>query len=110
MKIQKKKQKKISLIFLLLIFSVVIPTAFLGNKNTSQNAPVPKPSTDGYTLVWKEDFNGTELDTGIWNYETAEGIWNTGGNAELQHYRQENVAGRNAPRGYRMSGRFHARH
>ncbi|WP_088654149.1 family 16 glycosylhydrolase [Geofilum rhodophaeum] len=45
-----------------------------------------------YQLVWEEDFEGTSLHTDVWNYETGVGVWNTGANAELQHYRAENVA------------------
>lgn len=46
----------------------------------------------GYSLKWEENFNGTELNTDVWNYETQVGVWNTEANKELQHYRQENVA------------------
>ncbi len=45
-----------------------------------------------YELVWQEDFNGTELNTDVWNYDTGVGIWNTGANAELQYYQSDNVA------------------
>lgn len=45
-----------------------------------------------YQLVWEEQFEGTSLNTDVWNYETGVGVWNTGANAELQHYRAENVA------------------
>jgi beta-glucanase (GH16 family) len=45
-----------------------------------------------YTLIWEDNFNGTTLDSSVWNIEHKEGIWNTGANAELQHYKKENVA------------------
>ena len=45
-----------------------------------------------YLLVWEDNFNGTTLDSSIWNIESREGVWNTGGNGELQYYRKENVA------------------
>lgn len=48
-------------------------------------------SAQAYKLVWEETFEGTELDTGIWNLETKVGVWNWGNNRELQHYRAENV-------------------
>src|SRR5690554_8031821 len=44
-----------------------------------------------YQLVWEEQFEGTSLNTDVWNYETGVGVWNTETNAELQHYRAENV-------------------
>lgn len=45
--------------------------------------------TDGYSLVWSDDFNGTALDTDMWNVEVN---GNGGGNNELQYYRAENVS------------------
>lgn len=44
-----------------------------------------------YILVWEDNFDGTSLDSSIWNIEHKEGVWNTGGNQELQYYRKENV-------------------
>lgn len=44
-----------------------------------------------YTLVWEDQFDGNQLDASKWNIEQREGIWNTGGNKEFQHYKQENV-------------------
>lgn len=46
----------------------------------------------GYELVWEENFDGASLNPDVWNVETAIGIWNTGANQELQHYRAENVS------------------
>lgn len=49
------------------------------------------PAIDGMTLVWQDEFNGTQLDTGKWSYETGYYIsddpnsWGWG-NAELEHY------------------------
>ncbi len=45
--------------------------------------------TDGYKLVWQDLFDGNELDLTAWNIEVN---GNGGGNAELQYYREENVA------------------
>ncbi|MBN2484965.1 MAG: T9SS type A sorting domain-containing protein [Bacteroidales bacterium] len=45
-----------------------------------------------YELVWEDNFDGTTLDSSIWNIEQRVGIWNTGSNRELQHYRKENVS------------------
>lgn len=46
-----------------------------------------------YQLVWSDEFNGTALDTSIWNYEIGTGD-NGWGNNELQYYtdRTENVS------------------
>lgn len=45
-----------------------------------------------YQLVWEDNFDGTTINADVWNVETQVGIWNTGSNRELQHYRAENVS------------------
>jgi beta-glucanase (GH16 family) len=47
--------------------------------------------SQNYNLVWEDNFNGTTLDSSIWNIEQRIGVWNTGENQELEHYRKENV-------------------
>lgn len=44
-----------------------------------------------YKLVWEDNFDGQSLDSSKWNVEQKVGVWNTGSNAEFQHYRSENV-------------------
>ena len=46
-------------------------------------------ATDGYQLVWSDEFDGTALDETLWNIEVN---GNGGGNNELQYYRRENVS------------------
>ncbi len=41
------------------------------------------PQTDAYSLVWQDEFNGTELNSADWNYELHEPGWV---NNELQKY------------------------
>ena len=43
-----------------------------------------------YELVWSDEFNGTDLDRSVWDFNTGGGGW---GNQELQYYtdRTENV-------------------
>ncbi|MCH1445172.1 MAG: fasciclin domain-containing protein [Luminiphilus sp.] len=57
-----------------------------------------EPTLDGYTLVWHDEFDGSELNADDWNYETGDGTefglpagW---GNDELQIYtaNTENVS------------------
>lgn len=49
------------------------------------------PSIAGMTLIWQDEFNGTQLDTSKWNYELGYYIgddpnsWGWG-NGELEHY------------------------
>lgn len=44
---------------------------------------------DGYKLVWEDLFDGTSLDSSVWNVEVN---GDGGGNNELQYYRAENVS------------------
>ena len=50
--------------------------------NTGFSTPLTSP---GYTLVWNDEFSGTALDGGTWNYEIGNGSggW---GNHELEYY------------------------
>jgi len=56
--------------------------------------PNPQPgfqgneSYPGYSLVWQDEFEGSEIDTTDWNYETGGGGW---GNNEWQYYRSRNA-------------------
>ncbi len=45
----------------------------------------------GMKLVWRDEFNGTELNTADWTFESGNGAdgW---GNAELQYYKKENTS------------------
>ncbi len=45
----------------------------------------------GYTLVWRDEFEGESLNTSNWTYEIGTGS-NGWGNNELQYYRAENTA------------------
>jgi beta-glucanase (GH16 family) len=52
---------------------------------------VAPTSYDGYTLVWSDEFDGTEIDTNNWNLDTGCQLVGCG-NEELQHYRPENAS------------------
>lgn len=74
---------------------------FIGNPNAprpdeSDHEDIPigtpsNPAIEGMTLAWQDEFNGSQLDTSKWNYETGYYInddpnsWGWG-NAELEHY------------------------
>ncbi|RXZ83146.1 glycosyl hydrolase family protein [Paenibacillaceae bacterium] len=74
---------------------------FIGNPDAPrpdvtdhENIPIgtpTDPAIDGMTLIWQDEFNGTQLDTSKWNYETGYYInddphsWGWG-NAEVAHY------------------------
>lgn len=48
-------------------------------------------SRSGYTLLWRDEFDGAALDESKWTHETGTGTdgW---GNAELQYYRPNNTS------------------
>lgn len=54
---------------------------------------LPTLALADYSLVWSDEFDGTELNTDDWNYDLGDGCpdlcgW---GNNELEYYRSENV-------------------
>lgn len=50
---------------------------------TTQSAVEDVPQYDDYTLLWNDEFNGSSLNTDMWNYEPHEPGWT---NNELQEY------------------------
>lgn len=42
-----------------------------------------------WQLIWSDEFNGTSVNTGNWNFETGAGGW---GNNEQQYYRAQNAS------------------
>src|ERR1035437_2458323 len=53
---------------------------YLPIDNTGYTTPLSYP---GYTLAWNDEFNGTTLNSTVWNYEIGGGGW---GNQELEYY------------------------
>ncbi len=51
----------------------------------NQTADEDVPQLDGYTLLWHDEFNGTDMDMNIWSYDPHEPGWT---NQELQEYTQ----------------------
>lgn len=52
---------------------------------------LPGPSATYNTLVWSDEFNGSAVNEGDWNFEIGRGT-NGWGNQELQYYRKENTS------------------
>ena len=48
---------------------------------------------EGYTLIWNDEFDGNDVNTDNWSFETGTGCPNLcgWGNNELQYYRHENA-------------------
>jgi beta-glucanase (GH16 family) len=76
------KHIKISLSILFLLTVVV---------SCKQSDPIQRE----YSLVWSDEFNGTELDLTKWEVQTGDGsdygLWRWGNN-EDQYYRKENIS------------------
>ena len=52
--------------------------------NQSDSGYTTPLSYPGFTLVWSDEFDGAQLNTSDWNYETGASGW---GNQESQYYR-----------------------
>lgn len=70
-------------VYLSMLLTMVAPIASMADNSPQSGA------TNGYELVWSDEFNGTTLNTKAWNIEVN---GNGGGNNELQYYRSENVS------------------
>ena len=62
--------------------------------NLNLTGPTSPSAYDGFTLLWSDEFDGSDLNQVNWNYEigTGENGW---GNNELQYYRAENTTVQN---------------
>jgi beta-glucanase (GH16 family) len=59
-------------------------TRILINDKGTNVSPLSYP---GYSLVWADEFNGSTMDMGSWNYNVGDGCPNCGwGNNELEYY------------------------
>lgn len=65
-------------------------TVSVNNSEGGQGYTSPE-TYPGMTLTWRDEFEGTQLNTSFWTFETGTGD-NGWGNNELQYYRQENTA------------------
>ncbi|WP_096155583.1 carbohydrate binding domain-containing protein [Bacillus sp. FJAT-45066] len=84
-----KKSFSLFLVFLL-VMSNFSSTLAANNENATTN--------DDWTLVWEDNFEGSELDLSKWSYDKGNGFYdNSGtyisgwGNEELQYYQEDNV-------------------
>lgn len=84
-----RKQTLFALALLLGVMTACGDNTTGGNDPTGYPAQNGSGETDGYKLVWQDLFDGESLDLTAWNIEVN---GNGGGNAELQYYREENVA------------------
>ena len=70
-----------SYLFLIFISALLINTSGTPTINNSFNA-------DDYKLVWSDEFNGKQVDTSNWNFETGN---NGYGNHEQEYYQRANA-------------------
>ena len=73
-------------------FEIILGGSSGGGNSDTSNAGYTTPLTyPNYTLVWNDEFDGTSLNEGDWNFEIGTGN-NGWGNNELQYYKRENVS------------------
>lgn len=70
---------------LLIFFASIIVLTSCTKKSEETYNQVSNPS---YQLVWSDEFDGTEINSNKWVFETGAGGW---GNNELQYYKTENT-------------------
>ena len=80
---------------MLAAISMLACTAGCGSSNNPESEKAPEtttkapaetvevPELDGYSLLWNDEFSGSDLDESKWNYEPHEPGWT---NEELQEY------------------------
>src|SRR5690349_12377319 len=64
---------------------LLIAALFSGCKSSSDAGK----ASDGYQLVWSDEFDGNAVDLKNWNYETGGHGW---GNHEQQYYTDKNAS------------------
>ena len=80
---------------LVLIFAIGAAAVWIGCDNSvEQMIPDAEATPEGWSLVWSDEFDGTEVDTTKWEFQLGDGCeedicgW---GNGEFQNYRAENA-------------------
>src|SRR6478752_295275 len=85
----KRSGKKFARCFIL--FSMCL-FAFCKKSTGVNNPPPPNPPSAGdtlkYQLAWSDEFDGTSIDAGTWNFETGGNGW---GNHEQEYYQAANA-------------------
>lgn len=64
---------------------LLLPAAFLyfACSDPQKDTPVTGLVPDGYTLVWQDEFSGSEPDLSKWSYETGTGVNGDFGTGQL---------------------------
>ncbi len=77
--------KKTRLFALICALAMIIGVAAgcKGEKDTKTEPEIEVPQYEGYSLLWHDEFTGSEMDMDTWNYEPHEPGWT---NQELQEY------------------------
>ena len=56
-------------------FSLILAAVILPALSTAAEPASPLPPVKGYQLVWSDEFDGTSLDKGKWDYRSDERMW-----------------------------------
>ena len=73
------------ILFSICLFSFCKKSTEQGTANPPANPPA---DTATYRLVWSDEFDGTSIDAGTWNFETGGSGW---GNHEQEYYQAANA-------------------
>jgi beta-glucanase (GH16 family) len=80
--------KKIGLHYCLVLIALLFILLVTSCKGSSKTATSSTNNIPGYRLVWSDEFNGSAVDTGSWNFETGGQGW---GNHEQEYYQAANA-------------------
>ena len=76
--------------FILLVSIGLLSCKKSDNPPASSSAATEYNPGAGWNLSWSEEFNGTALNTDLWNYDLGNGTYGWG-NAELEYYKTDNA-------------------
>ncbi|MBO9657461.1 MAG: glycoside hydrolase family 16 protein [Chitinophagaceae bacterium] len=61
------------------------------NPPVNNNPVIPPTVYAGYSLLWNDEFDGSQIDVGKWNFETGTGIDGNFGTGQLDRARPDNA-------------------
>ncbi|MCI8956036.1 MAG: glycoside hydrolase family 16 protein [Eubacterium sp.] len=82
---RKVKEKVMNNLCKKVIASVLALAMLTSGLIFTQSKSADVKAADEWNLVWSDEFEGTSLDTSVWNYEIGNGNWGWG-NGEKQYY------------------------
>ncbi len=75
--------------FILLAILIATTSFIFCTKKRNTSSATTIADSLRYKLVWSDEFNGTSIDTSVWNFDTGNNGW---GNNELENYQPSNAS------------------